>query len=405
VPAGKYKLTLPGKNETAGAKGDLNITDSVAIEGAGTTKTILDGGVCGDVEDPGCTSEDVPNDSDRVLSVINTGKNPVAQLFGLAVQNGGGFDVRAGGIWVDGGATLSLYRCRVRENKARIFGGGIGNAGKLVVSQSTITRNTLPVGTLGGQTSSGGGILNFASGTVEIDRSLVSENEAVRGGGIANGGGTVQITNSTVSGNKATASGGGIRNAGTTRIAFSTIALNEANRPIPTDGDEDRFGGGIYNYGELSTSGVASTVLIGNSIVAKNTDNHLAATKIGPDCYAKSPGKVGSFRGNLIGVLTANCNLKDALWPPVLFDQVGSKDAPLDPKLAALAGNGGPARTHALQAGSPAIDDAIGLLGGTLYDCVRTDQRLFVRPRDGNGDGSSACDIGAFEANSVAAAN
>jgi hypothetical protein len=286
-----------------------------------------------------------------------------------------------------------------------MFGGGVGNAGRLLVSQSTITRNTLPVDFLGGQTASGGGICNFATGSVEVDRSLISENEAARGGGIANGGGTVQIRNTTISGNKATASGGGIRNAGTTRIAFSTIAFNEANRQIAVQGDEDRLGGGIYNYDKLSAGGKASTVSLGNTIVAKNTDNHVVAAKVGPDCYGKSVGQIGSFRGNLVGILTANCNLKDALWPSFAFDQVGSKAAPLDPKLAPLAANGGPTRTHALLADSPAIDDAVGLLGGTFYDCVGSDQRLFVRPRDGNGDGSKECDIGAFEFNSVAAAS
>jgi hypothetical protein len=62
-----------------------------------------------------------------------------------------------------------------------------------------------------------------------------------------------------------------------------------------------------------------------------------------------------------------------------------------------LANNGGPTQTHALVPGSPAID-----AGGT--DCtdatgapLTTDQRGKPRPVDGNGDGTPACDIGAFE--------
>jgi hypothetical protein len=67
----------------------------------------------------------------------------------------------------------------------------------------------------------------------------------------------------------------------------------------------------------------------------------------------------------------------------------------LDPT---LANNGGPTQqTHALVPGSPAID-----AGGT--DCtdatgapLTTDQRGKPRLVDGNGDGTPACDIGAFE--------
>ena len=57
VPAGTYALTLKGKGETAGATGDLNITNSIVVEGAGAAKTIIDGGVCADVDDPDCTSD------------------------------------------------------------------------------------------------------------------------------------------------------------------------------------------------------------------------------------------------------------------------------------------------------------------------------------------------------------
>jgi hypothetical protein len=64
-----------------------------------------------------------------------------------------------------------------------------------------------------------------------------------------------------------------------------------------------------------------------------------------------------------------------------------------DPLLAPLADNMGPTFTHALLAGSPAID-----AGG---DCPppATDQRGGLRPADGNDDTIAVCDIGAFEFN------
>ena len=55
--------------------------------------------------------------------------------------------------------------------------------------------------------------------------------------------------------------------------------------------------------------------------------------------------------------------------------------------LAPLANNGGPTKTHALPAGSPAIDAIPPFDPG----CTGTDQRGVARPR------GAGCDIGAFE--------
>jgi len=58
-----------------------------------------------------------------------------------------------------------------------------------------------------------------------------------------------------------------------------------------------------------------------------------------------------------------------------------------------LANNGGPTRTHALVAGSPAIDM---VTDGTCPPPLR-DQRGVRRPQDGNHDGAAKCDTGSFE--------
>ena len=72
----------------------------------------------------------------------------------------------------------------------------------------------------------------------------------------------------------------------------------------------------------------------------------------------------------------------------------------LEQILGPLKNNGGPTQTHALVAGSPAIDagDPNGCQdnSGAL---LQTDQRGFPRNVDGNNDGTARCDIGAVEFN------
>jgi hypothetical protein len=72
---------------------------------------------------------------------------------------------------------------------------------------------------------------------------------------------------------------------------------------------------------------------------------------------------------------------------------VGTAQDPLDARLGPLANNGGPTQTHALLAGSPAIDT------GDDAGAPAFDQRGagFPRRKDGNGDRRPAVDVGAFE--------
>ena len=66
-------------------------------------------------------------------------------------------------------------------------------------------------------------------------------------------------------------------------------------------------------------------------------------------------------------------------------NQVGNNASPIDPKIGPLADNGGLTRTHALLAGSPAIDAA------SSANCPPVDQRGVSRPQ------GAGCDIGSYE--------
>jgi hypothetical protein len=105
----------------------------------------------------------------------------------------------------------------------------------------------------------------------------------------------------------------------------------------------------------------------------------------------------GSLRSTGYNILGTN----DAcVFTRGVGDQVGTAARPINPLIAALAFNGGPTPTHALLPRSPAIDrgnpagcrDETGAL-------LTTDQRGpgFLRPKDGDGNGTAICDIGSFE--------
>jgi hypothetical protein len=130
-------------------------------------------------------------------------------------------------------------------------------------------------------------------------------------------------------------------------------------------------GGGVY-LGVEGLSDVRNTIIAGNSVDPGGS---------GPDLS----GNFTSNGHNLIG------NDSGSTGFTAKGDQVGTANNLIDPRLGALADNGGPTRTHALLAGSPAIDH------GDNSAAPATDQRGVARPRDGDGNGSRIVDIGAFE--------
>jgi CSLREA domain-containing protein len=319
------------------------------------------------------------------------GFEPIVNLHHLTIQNGVESGSGAGGGIINYGSYVQMYRSVVKNNKSRDPGAGISNSGTFVLTESTISANQTITGTTGGTQYSGGGIVNYAESTLKIYRSTISDNIAVRGGGIRNFGGKLEITDSTISGNRAQARGGGLMNYGTAWIAYTTITNNEANINWPGGGSEEQVGGGIANYGHID---------IGNSIVAGNKDNYTKFdAEYGPDCWSVMPDdyNLTSFRGNLIGILSAKCPLKDTIWGNTAFDQVGTPDAPLNARLNPLANNGGPTQTHKPQSNSPAIDQGDGVTSATFFDCNSKDQRGANRPFDGNEDSTSKCDVGAVE--------
>ena len=268
-------------------------------------------------------------------------------------------------------------------NTTPTAGGGISNVGILVLTNSTVSGNIA--------NSDGGGILNNDHGTVTLTNSTVSGNSTgTFGGGILNRS-LLILTNSTVSGNSANFDGGGIYNANKLMLTNSTVGGNNANR----------WGGGIYN--------IFGAVNVFNSTITNNrSDADSNGTGTGGGVYNGATFEfqntilAGNFEsaldfGECEGALTSNGNNLMTSFNSTRCSIVGSPVTLADPQLGPLQNNGGPTQTHALLAGSPAIDGNPSGCRDNLGTLLTTDQRGFPRPADGNNDSVTACDIGAFE--------
>ncbi|MGL6076032.1 MAG: beta strand repeat-containing protein [Fimbriiglobus sp.] len=235
-------------------------------------------------------------------------------------------------------------------------GGGIVNLEALTLDRVSIVNNK--------STFSGGGVTVFF-GTLNVKNSTISGNSSnVNGGGVSSINGNVVISNSTISGNNAGKNGGGVLfdTASNLVIKNSTITLNKAD----SDNSGGGKGGGVLIG--LGTAEIFSSIVAGNLVGSSGSFPDVSGT-------AKVSTVVISNTAGLTTTATSD--------PTTIF--VGS------PSLDALANNGGPTQTHALQAGGLPIDK------GVNPDALTTDQR-------GTGFNrltGTAVDIGAFEFGSV----
>lgn len=238
------------------------------------------------------------------------------------------------------GVVVTLRNLHIRN------GNGLGSAGGILLSGGTLNLENVTISSCSVNGGDGGAIL-AAAGTLNITNCTISGNTAAHhGGAIVVDGGSANIVNTTITGNSSGFANltGGIRTLGATTLR-NTIVAGNLGADLPNlDGTFTSLG---YNIiGELGTAAPNPVIVPG---VGDQLDVNFAALNLGP-----------------------------------------------------LQNNGGSTPTHALGAGSIALDQ--GHSSGST-----TDQRELTRPCDGgsiaNASGGDGGDVGAYEEQVACVAN
>lgn len=395
VPTGRYTLTRekPSGSETDSvaedAWGDLDITDSVAIEGTGGTfsdigdfmqtqaSVGLPGGylidVDGDIDREESDSVFAKIDGgeiDRVFQVHEINGNEGFALFkNIAITNGDTIDRPGGGLYNDG--ILRLERVAIYDNTAMNFasggvgaanrGAGIYNRGVIVGSEIAVINNR----TTGGG-GIGGGLFAEIRSQTALENSLFAFNEArfasamyIQNDDENENVPTAQVNlkNSTIYGHSNSGSVlYAVKNDGRLTLDFVTVVNN--------------LTGGILTDNNAQTS-------ISNSLFATDYPSGTA------DCA----GPLITIGGNVIrnNSCTASFATTDTINPTELFI------------LNSLTHEGG--FTYVMRVRPPATSSPINLtdrISGAINPAP-TDQRGSARAFDADGDGTAEFDVGAYE--------
>ncbi len=357
LSANTYKLTLPYIYYDYDFTGALLISPKVSgirsvisLQGVGAGNTIIDG-----------------NQIDSVIRISDGN----ASINGLTIRNGYYYPnstdyTGGGGVNISTTSNVSIDLCVISGNTSVSFGGGIyvDIGSQLTLNRSTVSGNNTRSG--------GGGVENYLGNVTIVQSAIINNHAAIDGGGIETRFGQSFAVNTTITGNSANGNGGGIanQNGGATWLYSTSIIANDASHDRNPPGGS---GGGVYNK-------PGNRLVATNSLIAANTT---LDSPIADDCN----GALEVYGWNLLADY-GGCSFSGngiAALGQVSTNTIG-----------ALASNGGPTMTHALLAGSEAIDTttAQGCVGPTLA-LLATDQRGAPRIT------GAKCDVGAYEYGSV----
>ncbi|MEM7059589.1 MAG: choice-of-anchor Q domain-containing protein, partial [Pseudomonadota bacterium] len=420
--------------------GEIEITDSVVIDGSTGTEVVITGDADNDdtlqtgtllTDRTASATAGTLDDNSRLFNISDagaatmlnglmlTGGNTAAQFgYGGAIYtqaelvisdsiiNGNG----TSGDFADGGAIFALGALTVSDSTlsgngtSGFFstGGAISSTDAVTLVNSTVSDNSTT-----GNFAEGGAI--FAFDDVTLTNSTFNGNttsgENANGGAI-NSETDVNLTNSTVAGNVAAGAyskGGGV---------FADNAVNAVNATISGNGatGPDGEGGGIYSNGSNGSAiSLTNSIVIGNVAESATGDEVVSQTS----SLSLSGGNIVGDTFSIDGVSQTTGNASADVFDS-LTEVTDSDGDGIGIYMGTLADNGGDVHTIALLADldNPAIDAGddsllveatvgLDLNGdGDADDTLSTDARGFTRAVDVDAianNGSNTVDLGAFE--------
>ena len=271
---GTYTLTIAGRDEDEAISGDLDISDSLTIIGAGTDQTFIDAA-----------------ELDRVFHVL-----PGARLNLKNLTIRGGNALEGGGVLNQGFVTLE--NVVIRDNTADL-GAGLLNDLVTTALAANITSSATTLMVADGSVFPARGVFDIRIGAEEIRVTAVSGNtySVTRG---VNGTTAIahtasntvtlvqsmELTDTLVLNNAARIQGGGLFNRNELTITRTTFSANSANSK----------GGGLYNE---------SSIAVATNIIDSTFDSNVA-TVAGGGIYNNSAQGANPGRITLTGSTLSN---------------------------------------------------------------------------------------------------
>jgi predicted outer membrane repeat protein len=281
--------------------------------------------------------------------------------------DGGSPQAWGGGVYL-AGSSPTLANLTVSTNFA-VDGAGLYNTtGAPTLTNVTFSNNRA---SLGSGYNHGGGLYN-QSGVPTLTNVTFRNNSGAYGGGIYNEYGLVTLAGVTLSGNSSSYGGGIYSSGGSAR--FTNVVLSD---------NSGTYGAGIYSGG--------GSVTLTNATFSENNGNFGPSLYVGGGTATIANSIVWGYRGSSsVQIYNATAATTTVTYSLVQNGWTGTGNLNEDP----LFVDAGSANLH-LKAGSPAVD------AGISNGAPNTDRDGNARPFDGDGDGTAAVDLGAFESQVV----
>jgi hypothetical protein len=271
---------------------------------------------------------------------------------------------------------------------------------------------------LGDIGNNGGGAIETEHGDYELSITGCDfvDNAAGGGGALSTLNSQVEITDSTFTGNFLAASVANVHAWGsavwigsgvTTSIERSTFSLNSSLRAntraalLAATNDLQILNSTIDLNPLGGITSIAPEVLIANSTISNNGAYGVEVT--GPESVSFAirnsiiaDNELGCIF-DVFGLLATSASYSLDEDDSCGFFPSADNLLGVDPKLGALANNGGPTRTKSPLPGSPALDAGHPAAPGGPGTCLSTDQRGVARPQASIFGGIARCDMGAVE--------